>query len=114
MCFKAVDVLSHSDFHDCIYYDFLTIARFLNSKTPMSMFKENVPRSPSSASEKPKDSKDSFKMCALCDFKFTLFKRQHHCRLCDAVCCDECSKKKAIVEETQVYYFMNISAFNNY
>ena len=78
----------------------------------MSMFKENVPKSPSSASEKPKDSKENFKMCALCDFKFTLFKRQHHCRLCDAVCCDECSKKKAIVEETQVYYFTNIAALS--
>ena len=68
----------------------------------MCMFKENVPKSPSSASDKPKESRDNLKTCALCDFKFTLFKRQHHCRLCDCVCCDECSRKKAIVEESQV------------
>lgn len=69
----------------------------------MSMFKDTVPKSPSSISEKPsKESKENLKMCSLCDFKFTLFKRQHHCRLCDIVCCDECSKKKAIVEGAQV------------
>ena len=27
-----------------------------------------------------------------------MFKRQHHCRLCDSTCCDDCSKKKAVVD----------------
>ena len=65
----------------------------VNSKTPHSKFNDFK----SSGREKDKD-----KMCALCDFKFTMFKRQHHCRLCDVVCCDECSKKKAVVEHSQV------------
>ena len=70
----------------------------------MLKFKEFDLKSPLSASEKPKENKEKDKICSLCDFKFTLFKRQHHCRLCDAVCCDDCSRKKAIVDDNQVRY----------
>lgn len=40
--------------------------------------------------------------CTLCCVQFTLFRRQHHCRLCNALCCDECSKKRAVLDATQV------------
>ena len=40
--------------------------------------------------------------CSMCLFSFTLFKRAHHCRLCEALCCDECSKKRCLVEYSQV------------
>ena len=59
-------------------------------------------------SSKDKD-KDKDKNCVLCDFKFTMFKRQHHCRLCDCVCCDDCSKKKALVEDSQVQFALHCS-----
>lgn len=33
-------------------------------------------------------------ICTLCMSGFTIFKRQHHCRLCETLCCDDCSKKR--------------------
>lgn len=35
--------------------------------------------------------------CLLCGINFTLFRRQHHCRLCNSVCCDDCSKRKCLL-----------------
>ena len=58
-------------------------------------------RARSSLSPKEKDAQAG-KYCWLCAFQFTLFKRQHHCRLCDASCCDECGKKKAVVDGKEV------------
>jgi len=40
--------------------------------------------------------------CSFCSFVFTMFRRQHHCRLCNNLCCDECSKKRVIVDSSQV------------
>ena len=61
------------------------------------------------ASLSPKDKKlQASKYCWLCAFQFTMFKRQHHCRLCDASCCDDCCKKKGIIEGQQV---MNTNYF---
>jgi len=31
--------------------------------------------------------------CLLCAFSYTFFKRQHHCTVCNASCCDSCSKR---------------------
>ena len=31
-----------------------------------------------------------------------MFRRQHHCRLCNASVCDECSKKRVSIDNTQV------------
>lgn len=31
-----------------------------------------------------------------------MFKRQHHCRLCDTTCCDDCSRKRAVVDGNPV------------
>ena len=90
--------------------------RSVRSKTPHTNFKEDTfevkilssgsvdtGKGKTKDSGKDKDSqKDREKICWLCEFKFTLFKRQHHCRLCDCVCCDDCSKKKALVDEAQV------------
>ena len=60
------------------------------------------------ASLSPKDKKlQASKYCWLCAFQFTLFKRQHHCRLCDASCCDDCCKKKGILEGQQVMNMNN-------
>lgn len=40
--------------------------------------------------------------CLLCGFQFTMFKRQHHCRICNILCCDECSKKRCLIENAPV------------
>ena len=40
--------------------------------------------------------------CTLCGATFTLFKRQHHCRLCDSLCCDDCSKKRIVISKAPV------------
>lgn len=104
-----------------IYYLFkfmliLNTLSVIRSKTPHTNFKEDTfevkilssssvdtGKGKSKDSGKDRDSqKDREKVCWLCEFKFTLFKRQHHCRLCDCVCCDDCSKKKALVDEAQV------------
>ena len=99
---------------DILFY--IQLQPFLCSKTPHTNFKEDsfeikvlTNNSTDNIKGKTKDSlkekdsqKDREKICWLCEFKFTLFKRQHHCRLCDCVCCDDCSKKKALVDEVQV------------
>jgi hypothetical protein len=45
---------------------------------------------------------DNHDRCSLCWFQFSLFRRPHHCRLCDALTCDECSKKRVLIEYQQV------------
>lgn len=40
--------------------------------------------------------------CILCSASFTLFKRMHHCRMCEVLVCDDCSKKRAIVDASPV------------
>jgi hypothetical protein len=40
--------------------------------------------------------------CLLCLVPFSMFRRQHHCRLCDALCCDECSRKRVLVDKIPV------------
>lgn len=57
--------------------------------------------SPSSSPTITMSSKGST-LCVLCSAGFSLFKRQHHCRLCSAICCDDCSKRRAIIDGTQV------------
>lgn len=44
--------------------------------------------------------------CHLCGTLFTMFRRQHHCRLCNVLCCDECSKKRTVIDGNQVWYSM--------
>ena len=39
--------------------------------------------------------------CVLCSTPFSLFRRQHHCRMCNVLCCDDCSKKRVILDSTQ-------------
>lgn len=36
--------------------------------------------------------------CNLCEVKFTLFNRRHHCRLCGSVVCGNCSSHKIKLE----------------
>jgi hypothetical protein len=45
---------------------------------------------------------DGKETCSLCSFQFTLFKRQHHCRMCSILCCDDCSRKRVFVDFDQV------------
>jgi len=55
--------------------------------------------------EKPRDHPHGAKegpTCLLCSAHFTLFLRQHHCRLCNALCCDTCSRRRATVEAKDV------------
>jgi ankyrin repeat protein len=40
-------------------------------------------------------------LCVLCSTSFSLFRRQHHCRICNVLCCDDCSKKRVVLEGTQ-------------
>lgn len=37
--------------------------------------------------------------CEICDMQFTLFKRQHHCRVCSRSTCHECSSGNTLVLE---------------
>ena len=82
-------------------------------KTPLLEYKEqeNKPLinantsddlSPKTKSKEKDGANNKDKICNLCGFIFTMFKRQHHCRLCDSSCCDDCSKKRAVVQEQQV------------
>lgn len=45
---------------------------------------------------------DGVTKCILCSTVFTLFLRQHHCRLCNVLCCDYCSKGRATLKGSQV------------
>ena len=49
--------------------------------------------------EEEKKEEESKNECQLCSLEYSFFKRQHHCRLCAASCCDSCSKKQVIVEK---------------
>ncbi|RYG69591.1 hypothetical protein EON64_02310 [archaeon] len=40
--------------------------------------------------------------CRLCSVPFTMFRRNHHCRLCNILCCDDCSKKRCVIDNAQV------------
>jgi hypothetical protein len=35
--------------------------------------------------------------CPLCDKKFTIVRRKHHCRACGRVCCGQCSANKIVL-----------------
>lgn len=48
----------------------------------------------------PKDEKER---CVCCSINFTMFRRQHHCRLCACLCCDDCSKRRVILSGAQVW-----------
>eukprot|EP00607_Mallomonas_marina_P009044 CAMPEP_0182417836 /NCGR_PEP_ID=MMETSP1167-20130531/2274_1 /TAXON_ID=2988 /ORGANISM="Mallomonas Sp, Strain CCMP3275" /LENGTH=535 /DNA_ID=CAMNT_0024591635 /DNA_START=275 /DNA_END=1879 /DNA_ORIENTATION=- len=39
--------------------------------------------------------------CRTCQTPFTMFRRQHHCRLCSLMCCDHCSKKRIKLDTQQ-------------
>lgn len=45
---------------------------------------------------------DAENRCLLCACQFTMFRRQHHCRLCNALCCDDCSKKRVVLDSSSV------------
>jgi ankyrin repeat protein len=45
---------------------------------------------------------DGKEKCVMCSINFTLFRRQHHCRLCNCLCCDECSRKRVTMASSQV------------
>lgn len=45
---------------------------------------------------------DASKQCELCGFMYTLFRRKHNCRLCSCSCCDECSKKRSILDDVPI------------
>jgi hypothetical protein len=61
-----------------------------------------TPSSPLPPNNNANSTKEAKPCCSLCGFQFTLFKRQHHCRLCNSICCDDCSKKRAIVDAKEV------------
>jgi hypothetical protein len=50
----------------------------------------------------PLDGKDK---CILCSAGFSFFRRQHHCRLCNVLCCDDCSKKRVIMQSKVITAF---------
>ncbi|VDO32121.1 unnamed protein product [Haemonchus placei] len=37
-------------------------------------------------------------MCMLCNSRFSLLNRRHHCRACGRVACGSCCKEKATLE----------------
>mmetsp|Transcript_35397 Transcript_35397/g.77942 ORF Transcript_35397/g.77942 Transcript_35397/m.77942 type:complete len:975 (-) Transcript_35397:66-2990(-) len=40
--------------------------------------------------------------CVLCSVQYGIFKRPHHCRLCGVGCCDDCSKRRVLIDAAQV------------
>ena len=52
----------------------------------------------SAKSVKPK----ALECCELCGMKYSIFRRQHHCRLCCGSTCDACSRHKVIVNNSPV------------
>jgi hypothetical protein len=67
-----------------------------------------TPSSPLPPNNNANSNKEAKPCCSLCGFQFTMFKRQHHCRLCNCICCDDCSKKRAIIDakEVQKFHFL--------
>ncbi|VDO96174.1 unnamed protein product [Heligmosomoides polygyrus] len=41
---------------------------------------------------------DDCSMCMLCNAKFSLLNRRHHCRACGRVACGACCKEKATLQ----------------
>ena len=60
----------------------------------------------------PMDSKEK---CVLCSTTFSLFKFAYKCKLCDATCCDDCSKKRVILNKkvSNYVYILLIDAYIN-
>jgi hypothetical protein len=50
-----------------------------------------------STESQPADGRDK---CVLCSAAFSFFKRQHHCRVCNSLCCDDCSRKRVLMAGT--------------
>ena len=40
------------------------------------------------------NSNSNMKLCGACGIGYTMFRREHRCRLCCISCCDDCSKKR--------------------
>eukprot|EP01039_Chlorochromonas_danica_P008537 gene8537-9410_t len=55
-----------------------------------------------SVKSNPGDTNKAGSKCKLCGVTFTMFRRCHHCRLCNVACCDDCSKKRCFVDNAQV------------
>jgi hypothetical protein len=49
-----------------------------------------------------KDWKKKVKFCVNCGIKYTLTRREHHCRICSSSVCGDCSKAKAYVMESSI------------
>lgn len=44
----------------------------------------------------------SSKTCPICDMKWTLTSRRHHCRTCGALCCANCSQTRRVLSANQL------------
>jgi|MDSY01.2.fsa_nt_gb hypothetical protein len=42
---------------------------------------------------------DDIRHCQQCGLEFTMFKRQHHCRVCGKIFCDNCSNNRKLLPE---------------
>jgi ankyrin repeat protein len=53
------------------------------------------------------------KACMLCERKFSMFVRRHHCRMCGRICCGPCSKNKRHLPFSDVTAKPNSRAADN-
>ena len=42
---------------------------------------------------------DDVRHCQQCRVEFTIFRRQHHCRVCGKIFCDDCSSQRKLLPE---------------
>lgn len=78
---------------------------FIAIDLPSSSEDEVDPMSPAEESaEQQRYWSEPADRCHLCAIHFTMFRRQHHCRLCNVLCCDECSRKRTVIDGNQVLY----------
>jgi hypothetical protein len=55
-----------------------------------------------------KDKYHNSEVCELCERKFTMMFRPHHCRVCAKTCCDKCSLERRLSQEDiQIYFTCN-------
>ena len=52
-----------------------------------------------------KDKFHNCDMCEICNKKFTLTFRAHHCRVCAKTCCDKCSLERRLSQEDVQTHF---------
>ena len=93
----------------CMYYIIRRLKCYEQRKSVNALVTSDLRQLAARMSDSPHSSASSVSggsgatPCLLCLTPFSMFRRQHHCRLCDALCCDECSRKRILVDKAPVW-----------